>query len=37
MIYYIESDKIDNKYKSLGDIDGGNYIKPGTYSHNNKV
>ena len=30
-------DKIDNKYKSLGDIDGGNYIKPGTYSHNNKV
>ncbi len=30
-------DKIDNNYKSLGDIDGGNYIKPGTYSHNNKV
>ena len=30
-------DKIDNNYKSLGDIDGGNYIKPGTYSHNNKI
>ncbi len=28
-----EVNKIDNKYTSLGEIDGGVYIKPGTYAH----